>query len=297
MTQTQWVIDRWREALPEVAAEVVPIVTRGDRVVDVALSKVGGKGLFVKEIEEALLEGRIHAAVHSLKDVPARMAEGLVIGAVPPRVDPRDAVITRDGTPLKDLPPGAAVGTGSLRRVAQLGRYRPDLRFVPLRGNVDTRLRKLQAGEVDALVLAAAGLLRLGLGEWIGEYLSPDVCLPAVGQGALAVQCRQQDESTLDALAVLEDPDTRRAVEAERACLAVLDGGCQVPVGALAEIRDGQVRLAAMVARPDGTTVLRAVAQGDDPEAVGRRAANDLLRLGAAEILQAAREEAQAGGQ
>jgi hydroxymethylbilane synthase len=231
-----------------------------------------------------------------MKDLPADRTAGLVVGAVPKREDPRDAVITRDGRPLDTLPEGAVVGTSSLRRVAQLIRYRPDLRFVPLRGNVDTRLRKLEAGDVDAVVLAAAGLIRLGLRNRITEYLDPDICLPAVGQGALAVQCREDDAEAREALAVLHDPETAKAVEAERTCLAALDGGCQVPVGALAEMKEGQVRMVAMVARPDGSELLRVVVQGDDPATVGRKAAEDLLRLGADQILRQVREEAEIGG-
>lgn len=296
MTQTRWVIEQWQERVPGLSAEVVPMTTRGDRVLDVPLSRVGGKGLFVEEIERALLEKRIDAAVHSLKDLPAQLAPGTVVGAVPRREDPRDAVITRDGRPFDDLPSGARVGTSSLRRVAQLRRYRPDLAFIPLRGNVDTRLRKLAAGEVDAVVLAAAGLVRLGLGDRITEYLSPEICLPAVGQGALAVQCREADEDTRRSLASVEDVAARRTVEAERTCLAALEGGCQVPIGALAEIRDGHIRLAAMVARPDGSELLRVVVQGEDPAGVGRRAAADLLELGAGKLLQETREEAELGG-
>lgn len=276
--------------------ELVEIVTRGDRFLDVSLSKIGGKGLFVKEIEQALLDRRIDLAVHSMKDVPAEMDGGLVVAAVPPREDPRDALVSRDGRRLEELPPGAVVGTSSLRRVAQLSRYRRDLRFIPLRGNVDTRLRKLDGGEVEAVVLAAAGLIRLGLGHRIVQYLDPEICVPAAGQGALAVQCRADDEETRTALAALDDPDTRKAVEAERACLAGLGGGCQVPAGAYAEIRDGQIRLTAVVARPEGSELLRAVVQGDDPVAVGRKAARDLIDLGADAVLLEARKEAEIGG-
>ncbi|WP_170085200.1 hydroxymethylbilane synthase [Kyrpidia spormannii] len=296
MTQTRWVIEQWQKRVPGLSAEVVPMTTRGDQVLHLPLSRVGGKGLFVEEIERALLEKRIDAAVHSLKDLPAQLAPGTVVGAVPRREDPRDAVITRDGRPFDDLPSGARVGTSSLRRVAQLRRYRPDLAFIPLRGNVDTRLRKLAAGEVDAVVLAAAGLVRLGLGDRITEYLSPEICLPAVGQGALAVQCREADEDTRRSLASVEDVAARRTVEAERTCLAALEGGCQVPIGALAEIRDGHIRLAAMVARPDGSELFRVVVQGEDPAEVGRRAAADLVELGAGRILQETREEAELGG-
>ncbi|MCL6575606.1 hydroxymethylbilane synthase [Kyrpidia sp.] len=296
MTQTRWVIEQWQKRVPGLSAEVVPMTTRGDQVLHLPLSRVGGKGLFVEEIERALLKKRIDAAVHSLKDLPAQLAPGTVVGAVPRREDPRDAVITRDGRPFDDLPSGARVGTSSLRRVAQLRRYRPDLAFIPLRGNVDTRLRKLAAGEVDAVVLAAAGLVRLGLGDRITEYLSPEICLPAVGQGALAVQCREADEDTRRSLASVEDAAARRTVEAERTCLAALEGGCQVPIGALAEIRDGHIRLAAMVARPDGSELFRVVVQGEDPAEVGRRAAADLVELGAGRILQETREEAELGG-
>ena len=278
--------------------EIKPIVTHGDRILDVTLSKVGGKGLFVKEIEQALLDGAIDLAVHSMKDLPHRLPDGLVIGAVPPREDPRDCLISRaPAHGLDDLPRGAKVGTSSLRREAQLRAARPDLRVEPLRGNIDTRLRKLETEGFDAVVLAAAGLHRMGWQDRITAYLPVDVMLPAVGQGALAVECRDEDGPIRELLAALNDEPTARAVAAERRLLGVLDGGCQVPIGAYAEAaagsegKAGNVALTGMVASPSGETVLKASVSGDDPELVGETAARELLAKGADRILAAARTE------
>jgi hydroxymethylbilane synthase len=270
------------------------IVTRGDRILDVTLSKVGGKGLFVKEIEQALLDGEIDLAVHSMKDMPFELPEGLIIGAVPEREDPRDGLVGRTAARFEDLPPGARVGTSSLRRAAQLKAARPDLRIVSIRGNIDTRLRKLEEEGLDAIVLAAAGLHRMGWGNRITSYLPPELSLPAVGQGALAIECRADDEEALALLARLNDPSTARAVAAERRLLGLLNGGCQVPIGAYATVEgaaeSGAVRLTGMVASPDGARLLRASASGADPDAVGEQVAAELLTQGAGEILAEARE-------
>jgi len=298
MTQTGQTIERLRaickEAGLDYGFEVKPIVTRGDRILDVTLSKVGGKGLFVKEIEQALMDGEIDFAVHSMKDMPFELPEGLAIGAVPPREDPRDALISRHGCSLADLPGGARVGTSSLRRGAQLAAVRPDLRIESLRGNIDTRLKKLEAGGFDAIVLAAAGLRRMGWGDRITALLDPRECLPAVGQGALAIECRENDAAVRGLLARLNDPRTERAVRAERRLLGLLNGGCQVPIGAYAEAESGaegaKVRLTAMVASPDGKTLLRSEAVAADPLEAGSRAAEQLLAQGADRILDEARE-------
>jgi len=282
-----------RERLPY-SFEVKPIVTRGDRILDVTLSKVGGKGLFVKEIEDAMLNGDIDLAIHSMKDMPFELPEGLVIGAVPKREDPRDCIVSRDGKKLADLPQGARIGTSSLRRAAQLQAYRPDFRIESMRGNIDTRLRKLEDEGFDAILLAAAGLHRMGWKERITEYLPPEICLPAVGQGALAIECRGNDADALSLLARLNDEATARAVEAERRLLGLLNGGCQVPIGAYARLEtadpSGELRLEGLVASPDGNRLLKESASGADPRRVGTDAAEALLRRGADEILAEARE-------
>src|ERR1022692_2798981 len=258
------------------------IKTTGDKITDVPLAKVGTKGLFTKEIEEALLDGRADLAVHSLKDLPTELPEGLVLAAVPQREDPRDAVV---GKTLAELPLGARVGTSSLRRAAQLRQLRPDCRVESVRGNLDTRLRKLDEGQFDAILLAAAGLKRLGWGDRIAEILAPEQMCPAVGQGALAIETRAGFEQ----VALLDHADTHTAVMAERAVLAALGGGCQVPIGAYATVAQGHIHVLAIVAAPDGTQVIRAEGEGEAAQAaeIGARLAADLLKRGAREILEA----------
>ncbi|MBO2532607.1 hydroxymethylbilane synthase [Planifilum fulgidum] len=292
-TQTRWVMDRLREFQPDWEWRMEKILTKGDRILDVTLSKIGGKGLFIKEIERALLEGRIDLAVHSMKDLPAEMPEGLVVAAVTPREDPRDCLISRTGAGLDELPAGSVVGTSSLRRQAQILARRPDLEVKPVRGNVDTRLRKLEEGRFDAVVLARAGLSRLGLEDQITEVLSFDKMLPAVGQGALAVQCRGEDASVLRLIRKINDPHAEKAVRAERAFLHAFEGGCHLPVAAYAQVEGEKVCLDGLVASPDGRRVLRDREEGNDAEAVGRRLAEKLLRLGAEEILSAVRAEVE----
>jgi hydroxymethylbilane synthase len=264
------------------------IQTSGDKILDVPLAKIGGKGLFVKEIEEALLAGEIDLAVHSMKDVPAEMPAGLDIVCVPSREDARDALISRDGRRFKDLPPGAVIGTASLRRQAQLLSLRPDLRISMLRGNLDTRLRKLKEGDFDAIVLAAAGLHRLAWAGEITEYLDPIVSLPAIGQGALGIQGRGDDSFVRSILEPLNDPVTRTAVTAERAFLHRLEGGCQVPIAAHATVSDGQVRLDGLVASVDGKTIIRDQIQGTNENAfaIGIQLAERLLERGGDRILR-----------
>jgi hydroxymethylbilane synthase len=256
------------------------IKTTGDRITDVALSKVGSKGLFTKELEDALLDGRIDVAVHSLKDMPAALPEGLIIAAVPEREDPRDAVI---GKRLADLAAGARVGTSSLRRAAQLPRR---LVIESARGNLDTRLRKLDEGRYDAIVLAAAGLRRLGWADRIAEILPVEVMCPAVGQGALAIETRSEDAAAAACL-MLEHAETRAAVDAERALLAALGGGCQVPIGAYARTAGDRLALMAIVASSDGGRIVRAAGEGAHSEArlLGEHVAGELRRQGAAELL------------
>lgn len=298
--QAEHVASRLREANPGLAVETVVLATTGDRVVDVALSKVGDKGLFTRELEEALGAGTIDVAVHSLKDLPTETPGELGLGAILEREDPRDALVgpAKDG--LDGLPAGARVGTSSLRRRAQLLARRPDLRIVDLRGNVPTRLAKVERGECDAAVLALAGLRRLGLEHAVGAILEPDLLLPAPGQGAVAVQSRRGDARVASLLAPVDHEPTRLAVAAERALLARLEGGCQVPVGALATPVPGGLRLHGLVADVDGSVVLRSELGGavaDEPAAtaLGEQLATWLLGTGAGEILSRVRA-AVAGG-
>jgi len=255
--QANWVKDALTSLHPglEVALEVIK--TKGDRILDVPLAKVGGKGLFVKEIEEALLAGRIDLAVHSMKDMPAELPEGLCTGPVPLREDPRDVLITAGGTPMARLPQGAHIGTSSLRRSAQLLHARPDLAIVSLRGNLDTRLKKLESEGLDAIVLAAAGVKRLGLARRITEYLEDDVVLPAVAQGALCIELRREDRRTHEVVAGLNHPDTRDIVLAERAFLNRLGGSCQVPVAGHGRLDGDRFSLTGLVAELDGSRVYR----------------------------------------
>jgi hydroxymethylbilane synthase len=278
--QARWVESQLIAAGHECRIEIIK--TTGDKITDVPLAKVGGKGLFTKEIEEALLDGRAQLAVHSLKDLPTELPEGLVLAAVPERQDPRDAVV---GRKLADLPPGAKVGTSSLRRSAQLRSLRPDLVIESVRGNLDTRLRKLDEGQYDSILLAAAGLNRLGWGARIAELLSPGIMCPAVGQGALAIETRAGSEA---AVALLDHADTHTAILAERALLGALGGGCQVPIGAWAQVYEGTVHLHAIVAAPDGTRVIRADHQAPVSEAaqLGADLAQELLANGARELLE-----------
>jgi hydroxymethylbilane synthase len=263
------------------------ITTTGDRSLEGRLQAIGGKGAFLKEIEEALLAEKVDLAVHSLKDVPTAVADGLTLCAILPRADPRDALISAAGRSLQELPAGSRVGTTSLRRKAQLLARRPDLVVQDLRGNVDTRLRSLGEGRYEAIVLALAGLVRLGRDGEATEVLAPEVMLPAPGQGAIALQCREGDRSIHEVVAAFHDAPTARAVAAERSLLEALDAGCNVPLGALAVETPGGLRLAALVAREDGSEVLRHEAVGADPGALGRDVAGALLARGAAALLAA----------
>ncbi|MEB3750291.1 hydroxymethylbilane synthase [Geobacillus icigianus] len=292
LTQTKWVINELKQLGAPFTFEVKEIVTKGDRVLDITLSKVGGKGLFVKEIEHELLAGGIDMAVHSMKDMPAVLPEGLVIGAVPRREDARDVLVSKGNRMLSDLPPGSVIGTSSLRRSAQLLAYRPDLTIKWIRGNIDTRLAKLESEEYDAIVLAAAGLARMGWGDdVISDYLPFDVCVPAVGQGALAVECREDDDELRQWLSRLNDEQTERAVRAERTFLQQMEGGCQVPIAGYAEADGGMVRLTALVASPDGKEKYKEMVTGADPEAVGRQAAAILSEQGAKALIERVKQE------
>jgi hydroxymethylbilane synthase len=266
--------------------EIEVIRTTGDRVAEVPLSKVGTKGMFTQEIEEALAAGRVHLAVHSLKDLPADLPAGFELAAVMKREDVSDVLVSKRYAALRGLPAGSRVGTSSLRREAQLRGLRPGLNVLPIRGNVDTRLRKAESGEYDAIVLAAAGLKRLGLASAICEYFSVQAMCPAPGQGALAIETRTGDGRTRSEVAFLEDRVTRTTTTCERMLLRALGGGCQVPIGAFCMGAEGDLRLFSIVARPDGSQILRESQAGSDPAELGRRVANALLNKGAAEILQ-----------
>ncbi len=279
--QANYISRRLREL--SIASRIEIIKTTGDHLQTASLVQAGGKGLFTKEIEEALLAGSIDLAVHSLKDLPTELPKGLAIAAIPEREDPRDAIV---GRRLTDLPPGAIVGTSSGRRAAQLKVLRPDLNIVPVRGNVDTRLRKLKEGQYDAILLAAAGLRRLGLESEIAEILTPEQLCPAAGQGALAIETREHD-AAYEICGQLSHEASSQAVACERAALARLGGGCQLPVGAFAESVGASLRLTAVVVSPDGTRHLRACAEGpfDQPAELGYAVAEDLLSRGGAAIL------------
>ncbi len=285
--QAEWVQARLREIAPSVSVRLERIRTSGDKILDVPLAKIGGKGLFVKEIEEALSRGDIDLAVHSMKDVPSVLPEGLAIVCVPEREDARDALLTRDHVALRDLPSGAKVGTSSLRRQAQLLAHRQDLNVSMLRGNVNTRLRKLQDGEYDAIVLAAAGLARLGWAGHVTEYLSPSLSLPAVGQGALGIESRADDTFVRGLLEPINDAMTSMAVSAERAFLDRLEGGCQVPIAGHAVVENLSVRFEGLVASVDGTRVIRDRIEGPVEQAaqLGTFLAERILEAGGKPIL------------
>jgi hydroxymethylbilane synthase len=285
--QANWVKTAVEGHHPGARVELVTIKTQGDRILDVPLAQVGGKGLFVKEIEEALLDGRVDLAVHSLKDMPAGLPPGLHIAAVPRREDPRDVLIARTAKRFDDLPPAARIGTSSLRRAAQILHARPDMTIVPLRGNLDTRLRKLASEALDAIVLAAAGIHRLGWAGRISAYLEPDFMLPAVGQGALCLEARRDDPAVAALIAPLEHPATRQAVAAERAFLQRLEGGCQVPIAGYATVAGDRLVLTGLVADPSGAPLHRQSLEGATAaaEALGLQLAEALLARGAGIIL------------
>jgi hydroxymethylbilane synthase len=287
--QAEHVAALLREAHPGIEIELVPLVTQGDRIQDRTLAAIGGKGLFIKELEVAIEELRADIAVHSMKDMPADLPAGLDIGAVLPRADPRDALVTTSGIDrIEDLPHCAVVGTSSLRRQAQLCALRVDLRVEALRGNVDTRIRKLDAGGMDAIILACAGLIRLGLESRITARIDPEICLPAVTQGVIGIECRRSDTRTLNLLRPLEDPATRLCMDAERAFAARLGGSCQSPIAAYAELAADRMTLRGLVAEPDGSRVLRDSLSGssENPAALGEQLAELMLAAGAGPLLE-----------
>lgn len=287
LAQSGWVKTRIEAAYPDAEAVLVKITTKGDKILNTPLSKIGGKGLFIKEIEEALLRNEIDVAVHSMKDVPAEIPEGLEIALFPEREDPRDAFVSERYKDISSLPEGASVGTGSLRRSAQVLHARPDLTVVPLRGNVDTRLKKLESIPMDAIILAAAGLRRLGLSHRITSILSPTIMLPAAGQGAIGLELRKEDKALRSMLSFIHHRGTAVTVQAERAFLEELEGGCQVPLGAMATEGAQGLMLQGLVAELDGSRIIRDKESGpeDRAEEIGRTLAKRILSAGANRIL------------
>ena len=287
--QAEYIASCLREEYPGLIVELRHITTTGDKILDAPLAKIGGKGLFTKELETEMLAGDIDLAVHSLKDMPTEIPAGLTLAAITRRFDPFDALVSPRYKSLSELPQGAKVGTSSLRRKAQLLAQRPDLVIADLRGNVNTRLRKLDDGEYDAIVLAAAGLKRLGFGERIAQVLPAEICLPAVGQGALAIEAREGDAEVLGMLAFLQDESTAFAATAERAFLATIEGGCQVPVGVFAQkAENGQLFVEALVASTDGKRIFRETMTGamQDAETIGKNLAHKILAAGGLSVLQ-----------
>lgn len=287
LIQTNWVVGQLRQLCPENEIVIRKIKTKGDRILDSPLTKIGEKGLFVKEIEEALLNKEIDLAVHSMKDLPTDLPAGLIIGAVTERLDCRDALMSKDNRKLNELPHGSSIGTSSLRRKAQLLACRKDLEVVNLRGNLNTRLKKLEATSLSAIVVAAAGLIRMGLKDKITQIFPTEIMLPAPGQGGLGIEVRGEDEEIRTLISSLDEPNSLAAITAERSFLSALGGGCKIPIGALGEIQGRTLRLAGVVASIDGTRLLRSETEGpkEEAEKVGKELARILINLGAEEIL------------
>lgn len=287
--QAEYIRARLQELHPDLTVELVKFVTQGDKILDTPLAKIGGKGLFVKELEAALLDGRADLAVHSMKDVPMALPEGLTLAVICEREDPLDAFVSNQFEKFADLPQGAKVGTSSLRRKSQILKQRPDLQIIDLRGNVGTRLAKLDDGQYDAIILASAGLKRLGLSERIRHCLTPDISLPAVGQGALGLECRAADNEVLALIQPLLHQQTDVCVRAERAFNAYLEGGCQVPIAGYATLQNGQIHIEGRVGSADGQTLLRAelTDEASNAQQLGENLARNLLDQGAGELLKA----------
>ena len=288
--QANWAKRKLASAYPDLSIEIEVIKTEGDRLSETPVSQIGGKEVWTKDIEHALLSGRIDLAVHSLKDLPTRLPEGLVLGAISAREDVRDVLVSKNKRAFWDLPEGATIATGSLRRQAQLKHMRPDLNFVAIRGNVDTRVKKLETENLDGIILAAAGLKRLGLGDRIADFIDPDICLPAPGQAALGIEIREGDQRITDLVGVLNCAETQQAVTAERAMLAALGGDCRVPIGGYAVFDAASIEvllLSGVVATPDGRQVIseRAEGQASSAEQLGERVAKGLIEQGAGDIL------------
>ncbi|MCP4126645.1 MAG: hydroxymethylbilane synthase [Gammaproteobacteria bacterium] len=289
MWQAEHVAAELKQAHPGLEVELLGMSTQGDKILDTPLAKIGGKGLFVKELEQGMLAGSADIAVHSMKDVPVELPEGLHLPVIMQREDPRDAFVSNNFQGLDELPQGATVGTSSLRRECQLRERRPDLKIAPLRGNVNTRLRKLDEGEFDAIILASAGLIRLGFGQRIAGFIEPEQSLPAIGQGAVGIECRVDDARVNALLEPLRHAETELCVSAERAMNHRLMGGCQVPIAGYAILQGDELYLRGLVGEPDGSQIIRAESRGahQDAEAMGVALANELLANGAEPILQA----------
>ena len=286
--QAEYVAERLQQAHPGIKTELVKMVTKGDKILDAPLAKIGGKGLFVKELEQGMLEGAADIAVHSMKDVPVEFPQGLHLAIILPREDPCDAFVSNHYTRIDDLPATAKIGTSSLRRQCQIAEHYPDMQILSLRGNVNTRLAKLDAGDYDAIILAAAGLKRLGFADRITQALDSTVSLPAIGQGAVGIECRVDDPEINQLLAPLHDEQSTIRVRAERAMNARLNGGCQVPIAGFAELQGGQLFMRGLVGKPDGSVIYRAQKTGpiDQAEEIGRAVADELLASGAGEVLK-----------
>ena len=286
--QANWIKGQLESQNPDIPVEIVIIKTSGDKIQDVPLAKIGGKGLFVKEIEEALLSKDVDFAVHSMKDMPIKFPFALCIASVTKRENPFDALISKNDIKLDDLPKGAKIGTGSLRRISQLLHYRPDLDLVPLRGNLETRIKKLETEGLDAIILAAAGLIRMGWEEQISEIISPEILLPAMGQGAVGIEARKNDVDNQILLADMDDENTHLALDAERAIVTQLEGGCNVPIGAFATIEEDEMTVKGLVASLDGKTIYKKEVKGTKVHAInlGKELGNELLEMGGDKIMQ-----------
>lgn len=286
--QAHWIKSQLESVHDDLTVELVKIKTSGDKIQDVPLAKVGGKGLFIKEIEESLLRYETDIAVHSMKDVPVKFPPGLTLSVVTEREDPRDVLISRRGLNLDDLPKSARVGTGSFRRTTQLLHYRPDLEVVPMRGNLETRLKKLESEGLDAIILAAAGLIRLDMADRITEYIEPEIMLPGGGQGAVGIESRKEDLEVMNRIFPLDHEESHQVLDAERGFLTRLEGGCQVPIGVYATIEGETLHLRGLVGSLDGKQIIKAERKGsvENPEAIGFQLAGEILEMGADKILK-----------
>lgn len=294
--QTNWVVDNLKRLNPEYTFKIISMKTQGDKILDVALAKIGDKGLFTKELEVAMLDKDTDLAVHSMKDLPTVLPDGLTIGAICERFDPRDVLVSRNGLTLAEMPQGAKIGTSSLRRCAQLLNYRPDFNLVSLRGNLNTRMAKLERENMDGIILAAAGIERLGWGDRITDRIPFEVSLPAVGQGSIGIEIRSDDEEVFRIVQKLNHAASEASIKAERAMLKKLEGGCQIPIGALGRVEEGRLTLQGLVAGLDGKELIRDSVSGsvENPAALGVELADRLIAMGADRILKAVRQEYQA---
>jgi len=286
--QANWIKKQLQATHKDLEVDIITIKTTGDKIQDVPLAKIGGKGLFLKEIENALLKNEIDIAVHSMKDVPVKLPQRLCIASYTEREDPRDALISKNGIKLSNMPKNAKIGTGSMRRQTQLLNYRPDFKIIPLRGNIETRIQKLETERLDGIILAAAGLIRMGWADKISEYIDTEILLPAIGQGSIGIESRNFDLNVLEAVVALDHENTNYALEAERAFLKVLEGGCQVPIGGYATIKDDQLTIKGLVGDLRGKEIVKSVKTGtiENAEYIGQDLAKEILDMGADKILK-----------